>query len=105
MKGSLVFFIFFIGFVLVLLVNISIEQILTKGNGNIRITKTCVSGRKRTATELKEIKRRAIEKALKKKQLDRNRESTNKYKPKYDTYLGGICPPVTYKFLLMSFSE
>lgn len=54
---------------------------------------------------LKEIRRRAIEKASKKKQLDRDIESGKKYKPKYEISSGGICPPTTYKFLLINFFE
>ena len=70
MKGSLIIIFLMYGLVISYLVHVVEGQKLVQGNGNIRVTKTCGSGRRKSASELKEIERKSIEKALKKKRMN-----------------------------------
>ena len=96
MKGSLALIIFILGLAMVLLNDDVMGQ-------NIRITKTCGSGKKKNSMELKEIKRRAIEKALKKKEIGKNMKTVIEEQQQNVKHQYGTCHPRTYKYLLLSF--
>ena len=97
MKGSLALIIFILGLAMVLLN----EDVMGQ---NIRVTKTCGSGKKKSSMELKEINRRAIEKALKKKEIGKNMKTVTEQQQPNVIHQYGTCHPRTYKYLLLSFS-
>ena len=96
MKGSLALIIFILGLAMVLLHHDVLGQ-------NIRVTKTCGSGKKKSSMELKEMKRRAIEKALKKTEIAKNMKTVIEQQQQNAKHYYGTCHPRTYKYLLLSF--
>ena len=88
------------GLVISYLVHVVEGHQLVNGNGNIRVTKTCGSGRRKSALELKEIERKSNEKALKKKRMNEIKkpvlEPIHKYSGNFERY----CPRITlYKLI------
>ena len=102
MKRSLGFLIITLGFLVLISVDNIKSQKLVKGNGNIRVTKTCGSGRKKSASELKEMERRAIEKSLKKKQIGKGIKPVIQDNQQYVMNTKGFCPRNRFpKFIAM----
>ena len=92
MKSSLAFLVITFGFLVIVSVNDIKSQTLVKGNGNIRVTKTCGAGRKKSASELKEMERKAIEKSLKKKQIERGIKPAIQQNERFVMNTKGFCP-------------
>ena len=102
MKSSLAFLIITFGFLVIVSVDDIMSQKLVKGNGNIRVTKTCGSGRKKSASELKEMERRAIEKSRKKKQIEKGIKAEIQQNELYFMNTKGFCPRNRFpKFIAM----
>ena len=100
MKGSLIIIFLMYGLVISYLVHVVEGQKLVQGNGNIRVTKTCGSGRRKSASELKEIERQSIEKALKKKRMNEVMKPVLESSHKHSGNLEGYCPRITlYKLI------
>ena len=102
MKSSLAFLIITFGFLVIVSVDDIMSQKLVKGNGNIRVTKTCGAGRKKSASELKEMERRAIEKSRKKKQIGKGIKPEIQQNELYFMNTKGFCPRNRFpKFIAM----
>ena len=102
MKGSLIIIIFMCGLVISHAIHVVKGQQLLKGNGNIRVTKTCGSGRRKSASELKEIERKSIEKALKMKRMHKIMKPELAPSHKHSINVKRYCPRKTLQMFAKS---